>query len=142
MIRFVKLDDRASISKATRESAGYDLVATSMEVTRECVTYGFGLALEIPAGMYGDLRARSSISKQGPWCVPYGAGIIDSDYRGEIKLKFKPVDADIDCRSWQPYKIGERAAQIMFIKHQDTEIVEVSKLNPSARKGGFGSTGE
>ena len=63
-------------------------------------------------------------------------GVIDSGYRGEIKLRFS-VDDSITS-----YQIGDRVGQIVFIKVPVVEIVESDELSDSDRKeGGFGSSG-
>ena len=84
--------------RANNTDAGLDLVATSRVFDKDGnVTYGTGLAFEIPDGHVGLLFPRSSIAVRD-LALSNSVGVIDSGYRGEVKLKFKPtlVYADRD----------------------------------------------
>lgn len=91
-IKIKKLNERAVMpAKAHASDAGYDLTAVSRVFAADgTATYGTGLAFEIPAGYVGLIFPRSSVYKQDQHqtnCV----SVIDSGYRGEVVLKFKPT---------------------------------------------------
>lgn len=84
--------------KAHPTDAGFDLTATSRIYDRHgALTYGTGLAVEIPEGHVGLIFPRSSVFKKDI-LQSNSVGVIDSGYRGEIMVKFKPalVYADRD----------------------------------------------
>lgn len=81
---------------ATDGSAGLDLTAVSKEYDENGnITYLVGLAFEIPKGFVGLLFPRSSISKKD-LALTNSVGVIDSDYRGDIGMKFKPTACFMD----------------------------------------------
>ena len=92
-VKFKKLVEIAKIpTKAHPTDAGADLTAVSREWNKEygCWIYGTGIATEIPEGYVGLLFPRSSIRKYTLAqcnCI----GVIDSHYRGEIMLSYKPT---------------------------------------------------
>ena len=94
-----------------------------------------GIALEIPEGYVGLVFPRSSISNTRHM-LRNSVGVIDSGYRGEIKLRFSVDDSD------KKYKIGDKIGQIVFVEIPQVTLVEASELDSSERAtGGFGSTG-
>ncbi len=112
--------------------AGMDLTATSKESNGIHVTYGTGIAMQIPKGFVGLLFPRSSVYKKQQ-TLANSVGVIDSGYRGEIKLKF--------TTSSHEYKVGERIGQIIIIPHPRINFVQSKTLDESDRgDGGFGST--
>lgn len=118
--------------------AGLDLVATSREVTNTYIEYGTSLAFEIPKGFVGLLYPRSSISKYD-LVMANSVGVVDSGYRGEVKLRFKKTDDTIFCRT---YDIGDKVAQLIIVPYPEISLQEVDNLDGSERgAGGFGSTG-
>lgn len=137
-IKFKKLNDKAVMpKKGSEEAAGYDLVATSRTYQGGKYIYGTGLSVEIPKGYDGDLKARSSIGKTFLSLVN-GCGTIDSDYRGEIKAQFYPMNDHPVL-----YNVGDRICQLVIRKHEEVKWVEVKELNETERgDGGFGSTGK
>jgi dUTP pyrophosphatase len=116
-----------------------DLVATSIiENTSFQITYGIGLAIEIPDGMVGLIFPRSSI-RNTELMLSNSVGVIDAGYRGELQATFNKLNG-LDSVS---YKVGERIAQIIIVPHPIIQIVEVDELSESSRGiGGFGSTGK
>ncbi len=126
-------------SYAKNGDAGMDLVATSIiGETLGSVTYGLGIALEIPEGFVGLVFPRSSIRKTD-LSLTNCVGVIDSGYRGEIQATFKKTNG-LDSLA---YKVGDRIAQIMIIPYPPIEFEEVNELNNTERgEGGFGSTGK
>lgn len=145
--------------RAHNTDAGLDLVATSRVFDKDGnVTYGTGLAFEIPDGHVGLLFPR------------------DSGYRGEVKLKFKPTlvyadrdgtgcdegdyggsdvtahgrheampDINPNCLPFQPrvYEPGERIGQMIVLPIPYVAVVESTDLSDSERGAdGFGSSGK
>jgi len=109
-------------------AAGYDLYACGTQSGR---LIGTGIAVAIPEGWVGIIKDRSSIALSGRAFAV--AGVIDSSYRGEIKIVF---DRDLDVAD------GERIAQMVVVPHFSGDVVEVSSLSDTERgTGGFGSTG-
>lgn len=139
-IKVKKLVDHADLPKYSREGdAGLDLTATDMYHDREhgFVEYGTGLAVEIPRGYVGLLFPRSSISKKS-LSLANSVGVIDSNYRGEIKLRFRPTQ-DIP----EEYSVGERVGQLLVIPYPEVQLEEVEELSDTNRgAGGFGSSGD
>ncbi len=139
-VRIKKLNENAVIPSYAKDGdAGMDLVATSIiSETITDVTYGMGIALEIPEGFVGLVFPRSSIRKY-ELTLSNSVGVIDSGYRGELQATFKKTNG-LDSLS---YKVGDRVAQIMIIPHPTIEFEEVNELNNTERgEGGFGSTGK
>lgn len=124
--------------RANPTDAGADLVATSLDLKEDGrIVYGLGLAFEIPKGYVGLLIPRSSCSKMDLQ-MPNSVGVIDSDYRGEVKAIFKKTElAPIG------YKIGDRVAQLLIVPIELATFTEVNELSKTERgDGGFGSTGK
>lgn len=96
-----------------------------------------GIALAIPEGFEGQVRARSGLAlRHGIACVN-APGTIDSDYRGEVKVILGNLGRE-------PFEIrrGDRIAQIVFAPVVRAEVQKVDELSDSTRgPGGFGSTG-
>lgn len=140
ILRFKKLSNKAVVpSYSTEGDAGLDLVATNLHKTQEYWEYGTALAVQIPKGMVGLLFPRSSISKTSH-SLRNSVGVIDSGYRGEIRLRMSALEY---AKAGRPYKIGDRIAQLILFEYPTMEIIEVDNLDESARgDGGFGSTGE
>ncbi len=139
-VKIKKVHSDAVIPQYAKESdAGLDLVATSIiSNTTFQITYGLGIALEIPEGFVGLVFPRSSI-RNTELTLSNSVGVIDSGYRGELQATFNKSNG-LDSIS---YKVGERVCQIMIIPHPIIELFEVDELSESARgEGGFGSTGK
>jgi dUTP pyrophosphatase len=124
-------------SYAKAGDAGLDLVATSIiSFDKEQVTYGTGIAIEIPEGYVGLVFPRSSIRKYEQY-LSNSVGVIDSGYRGEIQATFNSrYYADLK------YKVGDKIAQILIMPYPSIEFEETDELSSTERgDGGFGSTG-
>lgn len=138
VVKFKKLDDSAVAPKYSKEGdAGLDLTATSIiSNTTNQVTYGTGIALEIPNGFVGLVFPRSSIKKY-ELQLSNSVGIIDSGYRGEIQITFNKIHSSLT-----DYKVGDRVAQIIILPYPQITMVESKELSKTERgEGGFGSTG-
>jgi dUTP diphosphatase len=147
IVRFMKLDDRATIPQyQTQLAAGLDLAAClPRHDVPECVTVHpgdivkipLGFACAIPAGFEGQVRPRSGLATKHGLSVPNAPGTVDADYRGEmfvalINLGRAPIDITH----------GMRIAQLIIAPVSHATIVEVDSLEDTDRgAGGFGSTG-
>ncbi len=96
-----------------------------------------GLALAIPAGYEGQVRARSGLALKHAVAVLNGPGTIDSDYRGPLGVILANLGPD-------PFTVrdGDRIAQIVFARVPPVELEESPELPSTPRgEGGFGHTG-
>jgi dUTP pyrophosphatase len=136
-IKFKKLNERAEIPFYAKDGdAGMDLIATTLVRTGKFSEYGTDLAVEIPRGYVGLLFPRSSISNTDHF-LRNSVGVIDSGYRGEIKLRMS-----IPALGEKEYIMGDKVGQLIIMKLPWVEIEEVEELSDTDRgEGGFGSTG-
>lgn len=141
-LKVKKLHPAAKLpTRGTPFAAGLDLYALEdVEMTRNSgkpICIGTGIAVEIPPGYVGEIWGRSSLEcKMG---LERCAGVIDSDYRGEIKVAIK-LPGDV-----YPFDIpaGDRIAQLLIKPVVLCDVVEVEELSKTERgSGGFGSTGK
>ena len=142
VLKLMRVREGAIIPKqATAGSAGYDLCACmdapqTIEPGERCV-FPSGLAAEIPTGTAGFVFTRSGLGIKKGIHVTNGVGVIDSDYRGEIRIGLHNLSAE-------PYTVqpGERIAQMIIMPYFAPVIEEVTSLTETDRgAGGFGSTG-
>ena len=135
-VRVKKLHPDAVIpSYAKPGDAGMDLTAVWKRQIMETITYGIGLAIEIPDGYVGLIFPRSSIYKT-KMTLTNCVGVIDSGYRGEIMMKFKMSD------NRTMYEVGDRIGQLVIMPYPEVEFEEADELSESSRgSGGYGSTG-
>ena len=142
-VKIKKLHPNAVIPTYAKDGdAGMDLVATSIisETTTD-VTYGMGIALEIPYEFVGLIFPRSSVRKYD-LALTNCVGVIDSGYRGELQATFKKTNW-LKGNESEKYQIGDRIAQIIIIPHPYITFDEVEELSSTERgEGGFGSTGK
>jgi dUTP pyrophosphatase len=123
--------------RAYRTDAGADLFALEAHeiYPGEQKLVDTGIAVKIPECFVGLIYNRSSQGKKGI-TIPHSVGVIDSDYRGNLKVLLKNIGDD-------PYKIdaGDRIAQLVI---QPVQLVDfVDSWNDTQRgTGGFGSTGQ
>lgn len=138
-VKIKKLHENAVIPKyAQKGDSGLDLTAVSLGYDyNNNVVYGTGLAIEIPYGYVGYIFPRSSIADK-TLSLANSVGVIDSNYRGEIMLKFKDK-GEIGIT----YNIGDRIGQLIIMPIPSIELEEVEELSDTNRgTGGFGSTGK
>ncbi|EEH42962.2 deoxyuridine 5'-triphosphate nucleotidohydrolase [Paracoccidioides brasiliensis Pb18] len=118
-------------------AAGYDLYCAAPTVipAKGKGLVDTGLAIAVPEGTYGRIAPRSGLASKH--FIDTGAGVIDADYRGEVKvLLFNFSDADFTVNE------GDRIAQLVLERIYNPEVLEVEELEESVRGvGGFGSTG-
>lgn len=139
-VKFKKLVKHAFTPEYAKSGdAGLDLIAIDCYKNHdyEFVEYGTGLAVEIPEGYVGLIFPRSSISKT-PHTLANSVGVIDSGYRGEIKLRMRYKDSKEDME----YGFGDKIGQLVVIPYPKVQLEEVLELSNTDRgEGGFGSTG-
>ena len=140
LVKVKKLDPNAVIPSYSKVGdAGMDLTITKeIENTSFSVSYGFGIAMEIPKGYVGLVFPRSSVRNQD-LILSNCVGVIDSGYRGELQATFKKTQGLDSIK----YKVGERGAQIIILPYPTIYMTEVPELLDTERgSGGFGSTGK
>jgi dUTP pyrophosphatase len=139
-VKVKKLNENAVVPKYSKPGdAGMDLTITSIiENTTFSVTYGFGIAVEIPKNYVGLIFPRSSVRNQ-ELILSNCVGVIDSGYRGELQATFKKTNGLDSIK----YNVGDRGGQIMIIPYPQVKMIESDELSSSERgEGGFGSTGK
>ncbi len=123
--------------KAHDTDAGFDILTnvTGHIEPGKSMLVPTGLKVEIPKGYVGIIKSRSGLSvKHG---IDIGAGVIDSGYRGEIKVLMRNT-AD----TWFDYQEGMKIAQMVIVPICPFKVLKVSSLESTDRgDGGFGSTG-
>lgn len=137
ILKIKKLNENSVLpSYAKKGDAGMDLTCVSLIKTSKYYEYGTGLAMEIPEGHVGLVFPRSSISKTDHF-LRNSVGVIDSGYRGEIKLRMS-----IPALGEKEYNIGDKIGQLLIIELPWVNIEQVEELNETDRgECGFGSTG-
>jgi dUTP pyrophosphatase len=135
-IKIKKLIPEAIIPKyAHTGDAGMDVYAVSKKISYDFIEYGTGLSFEIPEGYVCLIFPRSSVSNKS-LSLCNSIGVLDSGYRGELKLRFYQ-------HKREEYQIGERIGQIIIIPYPNIEFEEINELSETKRgDGGFGSTGK
>lgn len=138
----VKLKVKKLVSGAKTPSYSHegdacmDVYGVSKEEKEKYIEYGTGLTFEFPKDYAMLIFPRSSVTKKD-LILKNSVGVLDSGYRGELKLRFYKTS-----QKGEDYEIGERIGQIMLIPLPEVEIEEVENLENSSRaEGGFGSTG-
>lgn len=141
-IKIKKLKDNAVVpTRGSKYAAGADLYSAENDLyieDRQTVMIGTGIAMEIPEGYVGLVYARSGLACKEGLAPANKVGVIDSDYRGEIKVALYNQSGQKKL-----VKKGERIAQIVIAPFLAPEFTEVSELDETDRgDGGFGSTGK
>ena len=138
-----KLTDTAKIpTRGSAEAAGYDLYADLQDdeliiPAHETIFINTGLAFQIPQGTFLGLYPRSGLACKVGLRPANCVGVVDSDYRGEVKVALHN-DKNID----QKIEKGERIAQAILQSYLPMNFIEVDSLENTDRgQGGFGSTG-
>jgi len=144
-LKVKKLCEDAIIpTRSNQTDAGWDLYSTERVgmMPMRPVLVSTGIALAIPEGYVGLIWPRSGLAvKRG---VDVYAGVIDSGYRGEIKvcLYTNSVDPSWGCPKAFDIEKGDRIAQIIFQKVEPFKLIETQELDDTDRgAGGFGSSG-
>lgn len=127
-------------SYAHRGDAGLDLFSSEDVVLKpfERRLVGTGIKIEIPEGYAGFVQPKSGRAAKEGLSIVNTPGLIDSGYRGEVKVILINLDPEKDI----VIRKGEKIAQLVIQKVEEVEVVEVEELSNSSRgEGGFGSTG-
>lgn len=140
-LRVLKLKAEAVIpARAHEGDAGLDLYACEAAHIGpgERWSVGTGVAVEIPAGHAGLVLPRSGLARDHGISLPNSPGLIDSGYRGEVRVLLLNTDPAETFR----VAPGDRIAQLVISPVAMAEPVEAVELAESARgDGGFGSSG-
>jgi dUTP pyrophosphatase len=140
-LRVRRLDARAILpTRAYEADAGLDLHALEPAVlapgARAAVPTG--IAVEIPTGHAGLVLPRSGLANRHGIALVNAPGLIDSGYRGELRVLLLNTDRE-DAHE---IAAGDRIAQLVIVRHESPAVVEVDELPDSERgAGGFGSSG-
>jgi dUTP pyrophosphatase len=136
-----RLDPRARVpTRAYPGDAGLDLYALEDGALEpgERASVRTGIAVEIAEGEAGLVLPRSGLAARHGIALVNAPGLIDSGYRGEIAVLLLNTDPSARFEM----TAGDRVAQLVLVKVQTPEVVEVEELAVSERgAGGFGSSG-
>jgi len=145
-VKIKKLTEQAVLPKqGSKHAAGFDMIAISKKEVNHpnapeqpCyMEYGTGISLEIPEGFAGFILPRSSVSNAGQ-SLCNSVGLIDSDYRGEVKFRFYYSSVAKD----REYEVGDKIGQLVIMPIPDIQFTE-GELETSERGiQGFGSSGK
>jgi dUTP pyrophosphatase len=141
ILRFARVAEGARPqSRAHDGDAGYDLHAAEAATIPpgERASVGTGVAIELPPGHAGLVVPRSGLAARHGMSVVNAPGLIDSGYRGEVRVLLLNTDRE------QAFDVepGDRIAQLVVVQVASAELVEADALDETARgAGGFGSTG-
>ena len=140
-LRIARLDERARLpTRAHDGDAGLDLYALddALLAPGQRTSVPTGIAVEIPPGQAGLVLPRSGLAARHGISGVNAPGLIDSGYRGEVRVLLLNTDRD------QPFQVsaGDRIAQLVLVRVELATPVEVEILGTSERGGGgFGSSG-
>lgn len=133
--------DVGSLPNYTRPGdAGIDLrTQENIELAPfERVCVGTGLSVELPEGYAALVMPRSGLALKHGVSLVNTPGLIDSNYRGEIKV----ILINLDAHEVFHAEKGDRIAQLVIIKVEETKLMQVSALTTTQRgESGFGSSG-
>ncbi len=136
-----RLDEGLPLPSYAREGdAGLDLLAAEDVTLKpgDRTAIATGIAVAIPRGYAGFVHARSGRALREGLALVNAPGLIDSGYRGEIKV----LVTNLDPASPIYIKRGEKVAQLVVQAVEEVELQAVEELHVSVRgEGGFGSTG-
>ena len=140
-LRFSLLQPGAQLpTRAHEGDAGLDLRAVEPATIGpgERATIGTGLAVEVPSGHAGLVLPRSGLAQKHGIALVNSPGLIDSGYRGEIRVLLLNTDREREF-GLEP---GDRIAQLLLVPFAQAEPIEAVELASSERgAGGFGSSG-
>ena len=143
MVKIKLLSEKAHLpTRASDGAAGYDLRACIDEPIKLCKGKIFpvptGVAIELPTkNLVAVVCARSGLAIKHGISLANGVGIIDSDYRGEIKVGL--INLGEEDFVINP---DERIAQMLIMPVETPELTVADELSDTERgEGGFGSTG-
>lgn len=120
--------------------AGLDLFAAQSVTLQpfERTLVPAGIAMAIPEGYAGFVQPRSGLAIKRGLSIANAPGLIDSHYRGEIKV----IAINLDPETPITLERGDKLAQLVIQPVVSADLVEVAELDETVRgEGGFGSTG-
>jgi dUTP pyrophosphatase len=141
-LNVARLDERARLpTRAHAGDAGMDLYALDPATLApgERAVVGTGIAVEIPPGHAGLVLPRSGLAMRHGISVVNAPGLIDADYRGELRVLLLNTDRT------EAFSVsaGDRVAQLVIVAVALPQVTEVGSLTDTARgAGGFGSSGQ
>jgi len=140
-LRVRRLDPGAVMpTRAHEGDAGLDLYALvgATLAPGERASLRTGIAVEIPEGQAGLVLPRSGLAARHGIALVNAPGLVDSGYRGELRVLLLNTDRSEPCE----IASGDRIAQLVLVAIETPEVVEVEDLALSERgAGGFGSSG-
>lgn len=142
-VKIKKTNDKAVIpTRGSEYAAGMDLYAClNNEVyisPHETILIDTGIAIELPKKTFGAICARSGLATKQGLAPANKIGIIDSDYRGEVKIALHNHSNESRLINH-----GDRIAQLIVMPYIPIDLIKCSELNKSERgECGFGSTGK
>ena len=147
-LKFKRLTSTAILpTRATAGAACFDLYADEqqwLDDMRTRRTVGTGIAIELPPGHVGLVCSRSGLAAKEGIHVLNAPGVIDEDYRGEIKiiLARQPFSPQWPSPDIVMIESGMRIAQLMILPLPQLTVEEDTELTTTERgDGGLGSTG-
>ena len=141
ILRFRRLSEAARPpAQAHQGDAGYDLHAAEQAILApgERASVGTGIAVAIPDGHAGLVLPRSGLAVRSGITVVNSPGLIDSGYRGELRVLL----LNTDPRESFEVAPGDRIAQLVLVRVESPALEEADALGQTVRgEGGFGSSG-
>lgn len=140
-LQFTRRSDAATLpTRAHDGDAGLDLYAA--EGARigpgQRVTVGTGLSVAIPQGLVGLVTPRSGLALKHGISLVNSPGVIDSGFRGELRVLMQNTDASSEFK----VAAGDRIAQLLLVPIATASPLETDSLDSTSRgAGGFGSSG-
>lgn len=137
--------DASIPTKGTIGAAAYDLIVPNKQLVKKGRNIiKLNWAIDLPKGYCAEIEPRSGYSSKGFVDIENARldcdvvhGLIDEDYKGEVGVIVINRDRDFFVEK------GQRIAQMLIRKNEDTNLVEIDTLTKSERnEGGFGSTGD
>ncbi len=141
ILRIKRVDNELPLpSYAHPGDAGLDLYSAEDVVLKpfERALVGTGIKVEIPRGYAGFVQPKSGRAVKEGLSIVNTPGLIDSGYRGEVKVILINLDPEREIK----IKRGEKIAQLVIQRVEEVAVEEVDELEETRRgEGGFGSTG-
>jgi dUTP pyrophosphatase len=138
---FTRLADEARApTQAHPGDAGFDLYASEAATLEpgERASVGTGIAVAIPEGLAGLVLPRSGLAAKHGITLVNAPGLIDSGYRGEVRVLLLNTDR---AEAFE-IAVGDRIAQLLLVRFEAPVPEEVETLGETVRgSGGFGSSG-
>lgn len=148
IVKFSRLHPAAIIPTAATEGAAcfdlYSLWSTTLTSTVSRLVVETGVGIELPPGYVGLVCSRSGLAANNGVFVLNAPGVIDEDYRGELKIILGYLPQDLNWPSIHPrhFDAGSRLAQLMILPRPQLQVAVVDQLSTTERGAkGLGSSG-